>query len=226
MTFDKPIPVRRSSPSTASANPLCYRCTRFSEGVAEDNQLVAQNRGASSVIATFEDEPYRAPFSGNVIELCPVGALTSTQYRFEARPWEIQDVPTVCGLCPAGCNIRATTREGAVKRVQSEPPGVDGGGSATRAASRLHLRRGPRPRAAPAANQGPAARRPPRPTGRSDSAARGEDRDRAVIRDGEIARARRVCCGAGWATRRPRRVDLRPATRSMSRSTIGDASSS
>ena len=64
------------------------------------------------MIATFEDEPYTAPFSGNVIELCPVGALTSTQYRFEARPWEIQNVPTVCGLCPVGCNISATTREG------------------------------------------------------------------------------------------------------------------
>jgi NADH-quinone oxidoreductase subunit G len=63
-----------------------------------------------------------------VIELCPVGALTSTQYRFEARPWEIQDVPTVCGLCPAGCNIRATTREGVVKRIQSRNhPEVDGG---------------------------------------------------------------------------------------------------
>src|SRR6266581_432495 len=75
---------------------LCYRCTRFSESVAEDGQLVAVNRGAQSMIATFEDEPYRSPFSGNVIELCPVGALTSTQYRFEARPWEIQNVPTVC----------------------------------------------------------------------------------------------------------------------------------
>jgi NADH-quinone oxidoreductase subunit G len=71
------------------------------------------------MIATFQDEPYRAPFSGNVIELCPVGALTSTKYRFEARPWEIQDVPTVCGLCPVGCNVHATTREGKVKRILS-----------------------------------------------------------------------------------------------------------
>jgi len=96
--------------------------------VAEDGQLVALNRGAQSVIATFEDEPYRAPFSGNVIELCPVGALTSTQYRFEARPWEIQNVPTVCGMCPVGCNIQATTREGKVKRILSRNhPEVDEG---------------------------------------------------------------------------------------------------
>jgi NADH-quinone oxidoreductase subunit G len=90
--------------------------------------LIARNRGAQSVIATFEDEPYRAPFSGTVIELCPVGALTSTQYRFEARPWEIQNVPTVCGLCPVGCNITATTREGKVKRILSRNhPEIDEG---------------------------------------------------------------------------------------------------
>ena len=89
---------------------------------------MARNRGAQSLIATFEDEPYRAPFSGNVIELCPVGALTSTQYRFEARPWEIQNVPTVCGLCPVGCNVSATTREGKVKRILSRNhPEVDEG---------------------------------------------------------------------------------------------------
>jgi NADH-quinone oxidoreductase subunit G len=63
-----------------------------------------------------------------VIELCPVGALTSTTYRFEARPWEIQDVPTVCGMCPVGCNINATTREGKVKRIISRNhPEVDNG---------------------------------------------------------------------------------------------------
>jgi NADH-quinone oxidoreductase subunit G len=80
------------------------------------------------VIATFEDEPYRGHFTGNVIELCPVGALTSTPYRFEARPWEIQNVPSVCGMCPVGCNISATTREGKVKRILSRNhPEVDGG---------------------------------------------------------------------------------------------------
>ena len=63
-----------------------------------------------------------------MIELCPVGALTSTQYRFEARPWEIQNVPSVCGLCPVGCNITATTREGKVKRILSRNhPEIDEG---------------------------------------------------------------------------------------------------
>jgi NADH dehydrogenase/NADH:ubiquinone oxidoreductase subunit G len=127
-TFDKPIPISPLIALDRERCILCYRCTRFSEDVAEDGQLVARNRGSQSVIATFEDEPYRAPFSGNVIELCPVGALTSTTYRFEARPWEIQDVPTVCGLCPVGCNIHATTREGKVKRIVSRNhPEVDRG---------------------------------------------------------------------------------------------------
>jgi NADH-quinone oxidoreductase subunit G len=127
-TFEKPIPISPTIALDRERCILCYRCTRFSSDVAEDSQLVARDRGSQSIIATFADEPYRAPFSGNVIELCPVGALTSTQYRFEARPWEIQDVPTVCGLCPVGCNIEATTREGKVKRIVSRNhPEVDEG---------------------------------------------------------------------------------------------------
>jgi len=127
-TLEKPIPISPAIALDRERCILCYRCTRFSEQVAEDGQLVAIERGAASMIATFEDEPYRAPFSGNVIELCPVGALTSTQYRFEARPWEIQNVPTVCGLCPVGCNTSVTVREGKVKRILSRNhPEVDEG---------------------------------------------------------------------------------------------------
>jgi len=127
-TLDKPIPVSPLIALDRERCILCFRCTRFSEAVAEDGQLVAEDRGAHTMIATFEDEPYRAPFSGNVVELCPVGALTSTVYRFRARPWEIQNVPTVCGLCPVGCNVWATTREGKVVRMLSRNhPEVDEG---------------------------------------------------------------------------------------------------
>ncbi len=127
-TFEKPIPVSPTIALDRERCILCYRCTRFSADVAEDGELVAIERGAGSMIATFEDRPYSGRFSGNVVELCPVGALTSTQYRFEARPWEIQNVPTVCGLCPAGCNVSATTREGKVKRILSRNhPEIDGG---------------------------------------------------------------------------------------------------
>ena len=133
MTFpkfsvDKPIPISPLIALDRERCILCYRCTRFSEEVAEDGQLIARNRGRSSEIATFEDEPYRSVFSGNVIELCPVGALTSTLYRFEARPWEIQNVPTVCTGCAVGCNVSATIREGKVRRVLSRNhPEVDRG---------------------------------------------------------------------------------------------------
>ena len=119
VTFDKPIPVSPLIALDRERCILCYRCTRFSEEVAEDGLLIARNRGARSEIATFEDEPYRSVFSGNVIELCPVGALTSTSYRFDARPWEIQNVPTVCTGCATGCNTTATIREGKVKRILS-----------------------------------------------------------------------------------------------------------
>jgi NADH dehydrogenase/NADH:ubiquinone oxidoreductase subunit G len=128
LTTEKPIPISPHIALDRERCILCYRCTRFSESVAEDGELVAVNRGARTEIATFEDEPYRDRFSGNVIELCPVGALTSTEYRFEARPWEIQNVPTICGLCPVGCNIDVTTREGKIKRIVSRNhPEVDQG---------------------------------------------------------------------------------------------------
>ncbi|MFN2629126.1 MAG: molybdopterin-dependent oxidoreductase, partial [Gaiellaceae bacterium] len=127
-TFEKPIPISPTISLDRERCILCYRCTRFSEAVAEDGELVAVNRGAQSMITTFEDEPYTGRFSGNVTELCPVGALLPTQYRFRGRPWEIQNVPTVCGMCPVGCNTHATTREGRVRRILSRNHfEVDGG---------------------------------------------------------------------------------------------------
>jgi NADH-quinone oxidoreductase subunit G len=127
-TWDKPIPVSPLIALDRERCILCYRCTRFSEDVAEDGLLIARNRGAHTEIATFEDEPYRSPFSGNVVELCPVGALTSTLYRFEGRPWDIQSVPTVCTGCAVGCNTSATIREGKVKRIYSRNnPEIDAG---------------------------------------------------------------------------------------------------
>jgi NADH-quinone oxidoreductase subunit G len=127
-TFEKPIPISPAISIDRERCILCYRCTRFSESVSEDNQLVALNRGAQTMIATFEDEPYTGAFTGNVTELCPVGALLPTQPRFEIRPWEFQAVPTVCGLCPVGCNIDVDQREGKVKRILSRNhPEVDEG---------------------------------------------------------------------------------------------------
>jgi NADH-quinone oxidoreductase subunit G len=119
VTLEKPIPISPTISIDRERCILCYRCTRFSESVSEDGQLVAKNRGAMSIITTFDDEPYSGPFTGNVTELCPVGALLPTQYRHKARPWEITAVPTVCGMCPVGCNTWVDMREGKAMRVRS-----------------------------------------------------------------------------------------------------------
>ena len=96
---------------------LCYRCVRFSQEVAEDYQLIFAERGADTFVATHDGHPYVAPFSGNIIELCPVGALTSKPYRFRARPWDIEGAGGICTLCPSQCNVEFTVRDEKVMRV-------------------------------------------------------------------------------------------------------------
>jgi NADH-quinone oxidoreductase subunit G len=96
---------------------LCYRCARFSQEVSEDHQLVLAERGSHSYISTFDGHPYVSHFSGNIIELCPVGALTSIPYRFRARPWDIEGAGTICTLCPSQCNVNLTVRNERVLRV-------------------------------------------------------------------------------------------------------------
>src|ERR671919_490201 len=96
---------------------LCYRCVRFSQEVAEDYQLVFLDRADHTFVGTHDGRPYVAPFSGNIIELCPVGALTSTAYRFRARPWDIEGSGTVCTYCPSQCNVELTVRDDRVLRV-------------------------------------------------------------------------------------------------------------
>jgi NADH-quinone oxidoreductase subunit G len=107
---------------------LCYRCVRFSQEISEDYQLVLLERGAHSYVSTFDGHPYVAPFSGNIIELCPVGALTSRPYRFRARPWDIEGAGSVCTLCPAQCNVTITVRdERALRVLARQNPEVDDG---------------------------------------------------------------------------------------------------
>jgi NADH-quinone oxidoreductase subunit G len=107
---------------------LCYRCVRFSQEISEDYQLVLQERGAESFVSTFDGHPYVAPFSGNIVELCPVGALTSQPYRFRARPWDIEGSGSVCLGCPTQCNVEYTVRDERVLRVLSrQHDGVDDG---------------------------------------------------------------------------------------------------
>jgi NADH-quinone oxidoreductase subunit G len=107
---------------------LCYRCVRFSQEVSEDYQLILLERGAHSFVGTFDGHPYVAPFSGNIVELCPVGALTSRTYRFRARPWDIESGGTICTMCPAQCNVDVTVRDERAMRVLArDHEGVDDG---------------------------------------------------------------------------------------------------
>jgi NADH-quinone oxidoreductase subunit G len=107
---------------------LCYRCVRFSQEISEDWQLIFTERGAHTFVGTHDGHPYVAPFSGNIIELCPVGALTSQPYRFRARPWDIEGAGGICTLCPSQCNVEFTVRDDKVMRVLArENPGVDDG---------------------------------------------------------------------------------------------------
>src|SRR6202167_628569 len=88
--FVKPLELSPTIAIDRERCILCYRCARFSQEISEDTQLVLQERGAHPFISTFDGHPYVAPFSGNIVELCPVGALTSRAYRFRARPWAIE----------------------------------------------------------------------------------------------------------------------------------------
>jgi NADH-quinone oxidoreductase subunit G len=115
--FQKPVPLSPLVRIDRERCILCYRCVRFSQEVAEDEQLQLLERGAGSYVGTFDSRPYIAPFHGNIIELCPVGALTSEAYRFRARPWEIEDAGSVCTLCPSQCNVKFTVRDERVTRV-------------------------------------------------------------------------------------------------------------
>ncbi len=126
--FRKPVPLSPLVRIDRERCILCYRCVRFSQEVAEDEQLQLLERGSRSYVGTFDDRPYIAPFHGNIIELCPVGALTSEAYRFRARPWEIEDAGSVCTLCPSQCNVKFTVRDERVARVLArDNSDVDGG---------------------------------------------------------------------------------------------------
>lgn len=95
----------------------CGRCVRFTEEISGDSELAFRFRGASMQPSTFELRDFSSKFSGNVIEICPVGALTNRNYRFRARPWDLETKPGVCTVCSNGCNIWMDYRVGKMVRV-------------------------------------------------------------------------------------------------------------
>jgi NADH-quinone oxidoreductase subunit G len=105
---------------------LCWRCVRYYDEITGEKELVLQQRGVDTLIATFNDEQLTSKFQGNLPEVCPVGALTHRKYRFVSRPWDLQRTASVCPECSYGCNINVDSRDFEVRRFASrDNPLVD-----------------------------------------------------------------------------------------------------
>jgi NADH-quinone oxidoreductase subunit G len=117
--FPKAVPISDYVVLDRERCIQCARCTRFTEEISGDGELAIENRGNASIISPFSPEGFKSKFSGNTIELCPVGALTSRTYRFAARPWEFQSQDSICSMCGVGCNVAVQTRNGELMRVNA-----------------------------------------------------------------------------------------------------------
>jgi NADH-quinone oxidoreductase subunit G len=125
-TFEKPIPISSQVLLDRERCVLCARCTRFSQQVAGDPFIELFERGALEQVAIYEDEPFASYFSGNTVQICPVGALTGAQYRFRARPFDLVSTPTTCEHCASGCQQRTDHRRGKVlRRLAGADPEVN-----------------------------------------------------------------------------------------------------
>ncbi|HEX6248536.1 MAG TPA: NADH-quinone oxidoreductase subunit G [Nocardioidaceae bacterium] len=115
-TYPKPINISAQVLLDRERCVLCARCTRFSEQIAGDPFIALIERGALQQVGIYEKEPFESYFSGNTIQICPVGALTSASYRFRARPFDLVSTPSVCEHCASGCDLRTDHRRGKVTR--------------------------------------------------------------------------------------------------------------
>ena len=95
-TFEKPLEISSLVVLDRERCVLCWRCVRFADEVAGDQFIQLVDRGAGTQILTFKDDPFDSYFSGNTVQICPVGALTSKPYRFVSRPWNLKSAPTIC----------------------------------------------------------------------------------------------------------------------------------
>ena len=125
-TFDKPVPISTEVLLDRERCISCTRCTRTSEEIAGDPFIEFIGRGPSQFIGTAEGKPFNSYFSGNTVQVCPVGALTGAAYRFRSRPFDLMSVPSVCEHCAAGCRQRTDVRRGRVmRRLAGEDPAVN-----------------------------------------------------------------------------------------------------
>ncbi|MCR8578404.1 NADH-quinone oxidoreductase subunit G [Streptomyces sp. Isolate_219] len=125
-TFAKPVPISTQVLLDRERCVLCARCTRFSNQIAGDPMIELLERGALQQVGTGEGDPFQSYFSGNTIQICPVGALTSAAYRFRSRPFDLVSSPSVCEHCAGGCATRTDHRRGKVlRRLAADDPEVN-----------------------------------------------------------------------------------------------------
>jgi NADH-quinone oxidoreductase subunit G len=105
---------------------LCARCTRFADQIAGDRFITLNERGALQQVGIYEEQPFESYFSGNTVQICPVGALTGATYRFRARPFDLVSTPSACEHCASGCDMRTDVRRGkTLRRLAGEDPTVN-----------------------------------------------------------------------------------------------------
>jgi NADH-quinone oxidoreductase subunit G len=125
-TFAKPVALSTQVLLDRERCVQCARCTRFSDQIAGDAFIELFDRGANEQIATAEGKPFQSYFSGNTVQICPVGALTGAAYRFRARPFDLISSPSVCEHCASGCAQRTDHRRGRVtRRLAGDDPQVN-----------------------------------------------------------------------------------------------------
>ncbi|MFM9582780.1 NADH-quinone oxidoreductase subunit G [Streptomyces caniscabiei] len=125
-TYEKPVPISTQVLLDRERCVLCARCTRFSNQIAGDPMIELIERGALQQVGTGEGDPFESYFSGNTIQICPVGALTSAAYRFRSRPFDLVSSPSICEHCSGGCATRTDHRRGKVmRRLAAEDPEVN-----------------------------------------------------------------------------------------------------
>lgn len=125
-TFPKPIHISSQVLLDRERCVLCARCTRFSDQIAGDRFIDLMERGARQQVGIAPGEPFQSYFSGNTVQICPVGALTGTAYRFRARPFDLVSSPSVCEHCASGCAQRTDHRRGKVlRRLAGDEPEVN-----------------------------------------------------------------------------------------------------
>jgi NADH-quinone oxidoreductase subunit G len=125
-TFPKPIAISSQVLLDRERCVLCARCTRFSQQIAGDPFIELMERGALQQVGIYADQPFESYFSGNTVQICPVGALTGAAYRFRARPFDLVSSPMVCEHCAAGCALRTDHRRGKVlRRLAGDDPEVN-----------------------------------------------------------------------------------------------------